>query len=408
MSTPSFNLGGAHSHLRAAEKNAQSKAVRNAAEVADVIACFYGKVLGTSASVRGLLSGEIVVGFNGRVTTGQNFSQDVGPNQCIVQALFTDIWPIPHLVDARVNIPSVIAQLSGSVASLMCATQKFNLKMGEAILLIAPRLSHLLLLVQRLAILAADGCWHGPLFVIVLSGDAPVSRDFETHPLIFPLMSSLESASVSDRSRRVQRMFQGLLGFSAEQGVPPNGNGKKQELAPWPTTASTTCAIDDIIASVVGGPCTGVGVDVVVCLGGPGFDCQASCATASTVSVRSLIGSLAIDGRLVTDCVFEFGPTEVDHLRRKCATVSLIGPQCGVLAAFFSRSPSSSGIVMHAIGAILGGIATGDIPVIPSGDVSVLSRMSDALPGGTKQESNMETNDVAPQSLFGLTPVVIS
>lgn len=316
---------------------------------------FYGEVLAVGKFVQGLAAGETVVG----VVSGLAWDGPEGVGGCYRERLnihFSCLLPAAELTAAKVHLPSAIAHIPPMVSALFCTSSHLRLRMGEVLLLIAPRAADAIFILQRL--LLTWQAWAGPLLLVVRQGRAPTQIELERHAAIRSLMPLVGSPTFLDD----------FTSFSEEDflaGSAPPGEGSQ--------------ALQEVIEKVVTST-SGVGVDVALALdvdlappappppvepsflGGVDADGVpegnlGQGAPRPPSLLRTLIGALAPRGRLITTCRgLEMSPADGECLWAKEASLSFYNPHNMLLSA------ARHGALLHGMSEVVGRLAAGELP----------------------------------------------
>jgi len=309
---------------------------------------------------------------------------------------FSGLWPASELVEGGLHLPSVVSLLPGMLAALFCATSRLRLQAGEALLLIAPQLSEVILLLQRLLLLSDS--WAGPLYLIVLQGPAPTREDLMRHPLLRPLLGSSSASAAGDASDGGGAGGRGFLsafaGFSASAEANAPSVPSAPSSGPPPAPKGAAEALPELVQRVLAST-QGAGVDAILSLDldlGPpalgGGEAALLAAVAAAVEaadresprpgaagaqppkrqatlLRTLIGALALRGRLLTSCRrVEMMPADSEHLWAKEGSLSFFNPHCLALSA------AQQGSLMHAMAEVTGRLLDREVPSLAASEVS--------------------------------------
>eukprot|EP00931_Biecheleriopsis_adriatica_P117574 TRINITY_DN93075_c0_g1_i1.p1 TRINITY_DN93075_c0_g1~~TRINITY_DN93075_c0_g1_i1.p1 ORF type:complete len:446 (-),score=94.96 TRINITY_DN93075_c0_g1_i1:111-1448(-) len=331
---------------------------------------FTGKVLAFGAFVHGLVAGETVLGITGPLPEELD-SKDVKEAQgsgsfggCFRETVcvhFSSLLPVSALVEAKLQLPVLVAHVPPMVSALTCVASHLRLRPFEALLIITPRLGDVAFLLQRLLLIS--GAWQGPLYLLVLHGPVPERADIERHALLQPLGGS----------QGFQTTFlEGMFGYSAEERV--QGSVGQSFL----TKQAQAAAVRELVAEI-SSHTGGLGLDVILALDlelGPEEqlqtseqnDLDAACKALEPVRqqptlLRTMLGALALRGRFVTNCDrLEMSPADGEHLWAKECCMSFWNPHCLPLSA------SRHGELLHATTEVCGRLAAGEL-VLADSDV---------------------------------------
>lgn len=341
---------------------------------------FYGEVLALGAFVEGLEIGEFVIGIaDGAASTGVNMDGNADtedPNGCggcyreHVCVHFSALVPVPKLMASGFHMPSVIAHLPPMISALSCVASHLRLREGETLLVIAPRLADVVFLLQRLLLIG--DAWQGPLYLLLLQGHAPSRGELERHPLLKPALGH----SVGDGIKRRPSFLDDLICMSVEDHVQQRAGGSVRP-------EQVADALKELVTRVLGST-QGVGVDVILALdvdlspemlrspepavrtadGGersPVALTVAEMPPRPATLLRSLVGALALRGRLVTNCrELEMTPADGEHLWIIEGSMSFLNPHCAILSA------ARHGSLLHAMMEVFGRIANAELAVAES------------------------------------------
>lgn len=320
---------------------------------------FAGKVLAFGDLVQGLRIGELVLGIvdpSFQVLRGssqevrfESASEEGGCYRETVSAHFSMLLPLDG-VDPKLPLTALVAHVPPMISALMCMAS-LRLRPMEALLLIAPSLDEIAFLLQRLLISA----WHGPLYMVLLSGPAPSRQDLQQHPLLQPLVPSAGRSFLDDMlSISIQDRLEGLTQARAQLAV------VLAEIVAEVLTSTGGLGVEAVLA-----------LDVDLCpdkdlVPEQSTDLDAACVALEPCDrppavLRTLVGALAMRGRLLTNCErFELSPDDGHHLWAKECSVAFVNPHCLPL------SGSRHGELLHAAIEICGKIAAGELAVAES------------------------------------------
>ncbi|CAE7869299.1 unnamed protein product [Symbiodinium microadriaticum] len=321
---------------------------------------FAGKVLAFGDLVQGLRIGELVLGIvdpSFQVLRGssqeaelyRSASEEGGCYRETVSAHFSMLLPLDG-VDPKLPLTALVAHVPPMISALMCMAS-LRLRPMEALLLIAPSLDEIAFLLQRLLISA----WHGPLYMVLLSGPAPSRQDLQQHPLLQPLVPSAGRSFLDDMlSISIQDRLEGLTQARAQLAV------VLAEIVAEVLTSTGGLGVEAVLA-----------LDVDLCpdkdlVPEQSTDLDAACVALEPCDrppavLRTLVGALAMRGRLLTNCErFELSPDDGHHLWAKECSVAFVNPHCLPL------SGSRHGELLHAAIEICGKIAAGELAVAES------------------------------------------
>eukprot|EP00439_Symbiodinium_sp_Y106_P083650 s514_g23.t3 len=313
---------------------------------------FAGKVLAFGDLVQGLRIGELVLGIvdpSFQVLRGSSqevrfetaSSEEGGCYRETVSAHFSMLLPL-DCVDPKLPLTALVAHVPPMISALMCMAS-LRLRPMEALLLIAPSLDEIAFLLQRLLI----SSWHGPLYMVLLSGPAPSRQDLQQHPLLQPLVPSAGRSFLDDMlSISIQARAQlavVLAEIVTEVLTTTGGLGVEAVLA----VDVDLCPDKDLVPEL-------------------STDLDAACVALEPCErppavLRTLVGALAMRGRLLTNCErFELSPDDGHHLWAKECSVAFVNPHCLPL------SGSRHGELLHAAIEICGKIAAGELAIAES------------------------------------------
>ncbi|CAE8619740.1 unnamed protein product [Polarella glacialis] len=348
---------------------------------------FCGQVLSSGPFTEGLEVGEPVLGVTSApaaiggglpeessqalASKGGGSTSSVDLGGCYretVRVHFSSILPVAALVEAKLQLPAVVAHLAPMVSALMCVASHLRPRPSEALLIVAPRLCDVAFVLQRLLLIS--DAWRGPLYLLVLHGHAPSRADLERHPLIRPLLAAVTRGETKGGALGAGTFLEDLVGFSVEEHA-------KQSLGKAPTPEQMAVSLRELVARVFAAT-GGSGLDAVLALDvdlGPEErlsadaaqgDLDAACAALETSQrpptlLRTLLGALALRGRLVTNCRrLEMTPADGEHLWTKECSLSFLNPHCLPLSA------ARHGALLHAVAEVCGRLAAGELAMVDS------------------------------------------
>jgi len=296
-----------------------------------------------------------------------------------VRVPFSNLIPMSGVLPSSFHIPSVIAHLPPMVNALFCVASHLRLRAMETLLLIVPRLADVIFLLQRLLLIS--DAWIGPLYLVVLHGNAPTREELEKHPLLQPLLlrgmhdDHSGNSTVENTAGPLRTFLDEFTSFSVEENL------HKMPGAMLPPEQMTQ-GITEIVHKIV--DCTqGAGLDVILALDvdlSPPTSSltldlcskatEGDCADGQPIFdhppqppalLRKLIGALALRGRLITNShKIEMTPADSEHLWAKEGGLSVLNPHCLPL------SGARHGVMLHAIVEVVGRIASVELPVAES------------------------------------------
>jgi len=251
---------------------------------------------------------------------------------------------------------------------------QLRLRPGEALLVLAPRLGDVAFLLQRLLLIG--DAWSGPLYLILLQGHSLTRADLERHPQLRPLLQppDEDEGRPSPCGRMVDVSFlEDFASWSVEEHLQQRGSAGMQP-------EQTAEALRELVGRA-SGLTRGAGFDVVLALDvelappEPSqipevstrlSDAEVTDGTAGaldfpqrpTTLLRTLLGVLAVRGRLVTNSrKVEMMPADSEHLWLKEGSLSFFNPHAQFL------SGARHGALLHAMAEVAGRLARRELPL---------------------------------------------
>eukprot|EP00405_Crypthecodinium_cohnii_P037496 CAMPEP_0206535994 /NCGR_PEP_ID=MMETSP0325_2-20121206/6479_1 /ASSEMBLY_ACC=CAM_ASM_000347 /TAXON_ID=2866 /ORGANISM="Crypthecodinium cohnii, Strain Seligo" /LENGTH=435 /DNA_ID=CAMNT_0054033109 /DNA_START=9 /DNA_END=1313 /DNA_ORIENTATION=+ len=319
---------------------------------------FCGEVLSLGPFVDGIRVGEPVLGIldaaawqgqrdddaDPQLTPAEKVLRQGGAFREAAVVQFSSLWPAADLVSAGLRLPAVISLLPGMLNALFTAASRLQLQADEALLVLAPNLSGIVLLLQRLLLLRHS--WWGPLYLIVQHGPKPTLEDLGR-----------------------QSSLRGLLG----EGFAGSFEGWSVEEA-----GGAGGALGSLLEEV-SRRTQGAGIDAILSLGldlnpaqpvssASGKELPPSELLATLPNevplLRSLIKLMALRGRLlVDDPRLELMPADGQHLWAKEATVSFLNVHRMLL------SGANLGLLMRGIAEVTRDLLDLSAPCLASSEV---------------------------------------
>lgn len=360
---------------------------------------FGGEVVEIGAFVEGLEVGEHVLGalsgdhfsctgsshtpkVDGAVQNGENDVGDCVADRgslhggCYRELLcvhFSALVPASELLATGFHLHSIVAHIPLMVDALFSVTSHLRLRAEESLLVVAPRLMDAAFLLQRLLLIS--DAWSGPLYLVVMQGQTPGRAELERHPLLRPLLpyTPLGVQSGGGTGEPWATFLDNFVGISAEDHMQQQ---QRQQFGRTPNPAQLAEALRELVGGVVRDRTGGAGLDVVLALdvdlappapeGGPEIEAPPAApdrepAPRPPTMLRTLLGALALRGRLVTNCPrVEMMPADSEHLWAKEGTLSMLNPHCLLLSA------ARRGALLHAMTEVAGRILSSELPVAES------------------------------------------
>eukprot|EP00747_Dinoflagellata_sp_TGD_P169216 gnl/TRDRNA2_/TRDRNA2_197608_c0_seq1.p1 gnl/TRDRNA2_/TRDRNA2_197608_c0~~gnl/TRDRNA2_/TRDRNA2_197608_c0_seq1.p1 ORF type:complete len:450 (+),score=73.07 gnl/TRDRNA2_/TRDRNA2_197608_c0_seq1:122-1471(+) len=339
---------------------------------------FCGEVLELGRFVEGLRVGEPVLGVldGSTLVSGEMEPGREGRGGCYRERVcvhFSTLLPVAALQTSDFHMPGVVAHVPPMIDALNCVAAHLRLQAGESLLIVAIRLADVIFVLQRLLLIS--NVWDGPLHLVLAQGKAPTKIDLEKHPLLRPLLLRQKGGDLSGGDAGRKTFLDDFLALSVEDHAQPRGAASGM-------LSQTGTALRDLVAKVAEGT-RSAGFDVILALdvdlSPPPMpspeeppvtisDDDLSVTQAATepparppTLFRTLVGALALRGRLVTNCRnTEVMPTEGENLWIKEASVSFINPHS------LSLSAARHGAALHAALEVLTHILDGQLPVAQS------------------------------------------
>lgn len=305
---------------------------------------FTGKVLSLGKFVHGLRVGELVLGLR------PPEADCSGGCYCeTLCAHYSVLIPLEGLVETKFQPTTILAHVPPMISALMCVASQLRLQPTQALLLLAPRLEEAIFILQRLVI---SESWCGPLYLVLLTGELR-EENLEHHPMLQPLLGEGSTST----------LLQNVRCFSVEDRL----EGRRG--------ASTTTVLQQLLAEVQAHT-GGVGVDAILALDmdlspeerafDAAGDIDAACVALEPAPrqrslLRSLIGALALGGRLVTSSgKMEMSPDDAQQLWAKECSISFFNPHCMPLSML------RHGELLHAATEVCSQIVSGELCVADS------------------------------------------
>eukprot|EP00746_Dinoflagellata_sp_MGD_P165163 gnl/MRDRNA2_/MRDRNA2_94275_c0_seq1.p1 gnl/MRDRNA2_/MRDRNA2_94275_c0~~gnl/MRDRNA2_/MRDRNA2_94275_c0_seq1.p1 ORF type:complete len:436 (+),score=65.67 gnl/MRDRNA2_/MRDRNA2_94275_c0_seq1:69-1376(+) len=357
---------------------------------------FLGSVKAVGKLVTGLPVGEMVLGVCQQSDSSSNHNSDDGTeareettgleNGCYqdhVCVHFTSLFPMTAIAEAEFNLASVLAHVPPMVDALLCATMSLQVKEGDSLMILAPRLVDVIFLIQRLLLL---GTWLGPLLLIFTKGRAPTKEEFERLPQLAPILRKVRDAA----GGKAETFLDNLSCFSVVDEA-AKGRG-----------------LQDILRGEVKRRTGNAGVDVIYAMDLPlaqqvqqasspleeiGRPTSAVETEGGPQVLRHLLSLLAERGRLVSSVpAFELNPADSEHLWLKEASFSFANPHSSLLLG------TRKGILLHAMLKVMQNIVNGDLPV-SSADSIVQYHMFSEFETAVKAATNPRRKEMEAQLL---------